>query len=86
MATGLLTPTHVAIALIVLLLIVGPKRLPQAGRALGTGVREFKDALTGRDVASIASADTGVVTTSDTNSTSTRGGQHDRHQATHRFA
>ena len=74
MTTALLSPTHIAIVLIVLPLIVGPKRLPQAGHALGTGVREFKDALPGRDVASIASADTDLVTTSDTNSTSTRGG------------
>jgi sec-independent protein translocase protein TatA len=49
MPTGLLTPTHVAILLIVALLILGPKRLPEAGRALGTGIREFKDAITGRD-------------------------------------
>ncbi len=49
MPTGLLTPTHLAILLIVALLILGPKRLPQAGRALGTGIREFKDALTGHE-------------------------------------
>jgi sec-independent protein translocase protein TatA len=48
MPTGLLTPSHVAILLIVALLILGPKRLPEAGRALGTGIREFKDAITGR--------------------------------------
>lgn len=47
MATGLLTPTHIAIVLIVLLLIFGPKRLPQTGRALGAGLREFRDALAG---------------------------------------
>ena len=49
MPTGLLTPTHVAILLIVALLVLGPKRLPEAGRAVGTGIREFKDAITGRD-------------------------------------
>jgi sec-independent protein translocase protein TatA len=49
MPTGLVTPTHVAILLILALLILGPKRLPEAGRALGTGIREFKDAITGRD-------------------------------------
>jgi sec-independent protein translocase protein TatA len=49
MPTGLLTPTHVAILLIVALWILGPKRLPAAGRALGTGIREFKAAITGRD-------------------------------------
>jgi sec-independent protein translocase protein TatA len=47
--TGLLTPTHVATLLIIMLLILGPRRLPQAGRALGGGIREFKDAIKGRD-------------------------------------
>ncbi len=47
MTTGLLTPTHVAILLIVVLLILGPKRLPQAGRALGQSLREFKHGITG---------------------------------------
>ncbi len=51
MPTGLLTPTHVAILLIVALLILGPKRVPEAGRALGAGIREFRDAITGRDCA-----------------------------------
>jgi len=49
MPPGLLTPTHVAILVIVALLILGPKRLPEAGRALGTGICEFKDAIIGRD-------------------------------------
>jgi sec-independent protein translocase protein TatA len=47
--TNLLTPTHIAILLAVLLLIVGPKRLPQTGRALGSGIREFKDAIRGNE-------------------------------------
>ena len=47
MPTSLLTPTHIAIVLVVLLLVFGPKRLPQTGRALGRGIREFKEALTG---------------------------------------
>ena len=45
--TRLLTPTHLAILLVVVLLIFGPKRLPQAGRALGQSLREFKDGVTG---------------------------------------
>ena len=49
MVTNLLTPTHIAIVLIVLLLILGPKRLPETGRALGSGIREFKQAITGHD-------------------------------------
>jgi sec-independent protein translocase protein TatA len=36
------------IILIVVLLIFGPKRLPQLGRSLGSGMREFKDAVTGK--------------------------------------
>ena len=35
------------ILLIVLLLIFGPKRLPEMGRSLGKGMREFKDSVTG---------------------------------------
>lgn len=47
MTTGLLTPTHVAILLIVVLLILGPKRLPQAGHALGQSLREFRHGISG---------------------------------------
>lgn len=47
MPTGLLTPTHVAILLIVVLLILGPKRLPQAGHALGQSLREFRHGISG---------------------------------------
>jgi sec-independent protein translocase protein TatA len=36
------------IVLVIALLILGPKRLPDAGRSLGRGMREFKDSLTGR--------------------------------------
>jgi sec-independent protein translocase protein TatA len=35
--------------LVVLLLIFGPKRLPEMGRSLGKGMREFKDSITGKD-------------------------------------
>jgi sec-independent protein translocase protein TatA len=37
------------IILIVLLVIFGPKRLPEMGRSLGRGMREFKDSVTGND-------------------------------------
>jgi len=37
------------IILIVLLVIFGPKRLPEMGRSLGRGMREFKDSVTGKD-------------------------------------
>ena len=37
------------IILVVLLLLFGAKRLPEMGRSLGRGMREFKDAVTGQD-------------------------------------
>ena len=36
------------IILVILLLVFGPKRLPQLGRQLGGGMREFKDSITGK--------------------------------------
>lgn len=40
---------EILILLLVALLIFGPKRLPEMGRSLGRGMREFKDSLTGKD-------------------------------------
>jgi len=37
------------ILLLVILLVFGPKRLPEMGRQLGKGMREFKDSVTGKD-------------------------------------
>ena len=37
------------IVLFVILLILGPKRLPGLGRSLGSGMREFKDSITKKD-------------------------------------
>ena len=37
------------VILIVALLVFGPKRLPEIGRSLGKGMREFKDSITGAD-------------------------------------
>jgi len=45
MLTGILQPTHLIILLAVALIFLGPKRLPDAGRALGQGLREFKDSI-----------------------------------------
>jgi sec-independent protein translocase protein TatA len=42
-------PLELAIVLVIILVIFGPKRLPAAGRALGQGMREFKDSITGKD-------------------------------------
>jgi sec-independent protein translocase protein TatA len=42
-------PLELAIVLVIVLVIFGPKRLPTLGRQLGSGMREFKDSITGRD-------------------------------------
>ncbi len=41
--------TEMVILLIVLLVFFGPKRLPEMGRSLGKGMREFKDSISGND-------------------------------------
>jgi sec-independent protein translocase protein TatA len=41
-------PLEIVIVLVVVLLIFGPKRLPDLGRSLGGGMREFKDSVTGK--------------------------------------
>ena len=42
-------PLEIGIVLLIVLLIFGPKRLPDLGRSLGSGMREFKDSITGKD-------------------------------------
>ena len=42
-------PLELVIVLIVVLVIFGPKRLPELGRSLGGGLREFKDSITGKN-------------------------------------
>lgn len=41
------TPWHIILLLLIALLLFGGKRLPEMGRSLGHGMREFKDAVTG---------------------------------------
>jgi sec-independent protein translocase protein TatA len=50
-------PLELVIVLVIILVIFGPKRLPQAGRALGQGLREFKDSVTGKDKDSDSDSD-----------------------------
>jgi sec-independent protein translocase protein TatA len=40
-------PTELIIVLVIALLVLGPKRLPEVGRSVGRGMREFKDSLSG---------------------------------------
>jgi sec-independent protein translocase protein TatA len=46
---GLDNPVHIIFLLILLLLVFGAKRLPEMGRSLGSGMRGFKDSLSGED-------------------------------------
>ena len=41
-------PLELVIVLIIAVVVVGPKKLPQLGRSLGSGMREFKDGITGK--------------------------------------
>jgi sec-independent protein translocase protein TatA len=45
---GFIGVPELLILLAVLLLIFGPRRIPEMGRSLGRGMREFKDSVTGR--------------------------------------
>jgi sec-independent protein translocase protein TatA len=44
---GLDNPLHIAGLVVILLLVFGAKRLPEIGRSLGSGMREFKDSISG---------------------------------------
>ena len=47
MFEGLFQPMHLLLIVIVLLLLFGPRKLPDLGKGLGDGIREFKNALKG---------------------------------------
>jgi sec-independent protein translocase protein TatA len=44
---GLDNPLHIAFLVVILLLVFGARRLPEIGRSLGSGMREFKQSVTG---------------------------------------
>jgi sec-independent protein translocase protein TatA len=45
MFTGLESPTHLLFVLLIIFLLFGAKRLPELGRSMGRGLREFKEGL-----------------------------------------
>lgn len=57
MVGDILQPTHLIFILVVALLVLGPKRLPEVGRSLGKGLRDFRGALSGAEEPSPSSAD-----------------------------
>jgi sec-independent protein translocase protein TatA len=49
MFSGLDNPLHLLIIALVVMLLFGARRLPELGRSLGTGMREFKSGILGED-------------------------------------
>ena len=49
MIGDILQPTHLLFILVVALLVLGPKRLPEVARSLGRGLRDFRTAISGED-------------------------------------
>ena len=45
MLEGLVSPMHLLIILAIALIVLGPKRLPEAGRGLGEAIRGFRDSI-----------------------------------------
>jgi sec-independent protein translocase protein TatA len=45
----ILQPTHLLFILVIALLVLGPKRLPEVGRSLGRGLRDFRSAISGNE-------------------------------------
>ena len=45
MYSGLLAPSHLIILLLIIALLFGAKRLPELGRSLGQGIKEFKEGI-----------------------------------------
>ena len=50
-------PMEIAVVAIIALLVLGPKRLPSAGRSLGRGIREFKESVGGRSAPELEETD-----------------------------
>jgi len=46
MLEGLVSPMHLLVILVIALVVLGPKRLPEAGRGLGAAMRGFRESLT----------------------------------------
>jgi sec-independent protein translocase protein TatA len=63
---GWIGPWEIAILLVIVLLVFGPKRLPEMGRSLGRGMREFKNSITGKDEDEEAPAELPAATETET--------------------
>ena len=64
MLEGLLQPTHLLVILAVALFVFGPKKLPELGKGLGDGIRNFRESMK-QATAEIKTDDTGTHTHTD---------------------
>ncbi len=48
---GLFQPMHLLVILIIAMLVFGPRRIPELGKALGEGIKGFKDGVNNREAA-----------------------------------
>jgi sec-independent protein translocase protein TatA len=55
---GLDNPIHIMFLLVILLLVFGAKRLPELGHSLGSGMRGFKDAISGTQTQAVVAPPT----------------------------
>jgi sec-independent protein translocase protein TatA len=65
MFSGLQNPTHIMILAVLLIVLFGAKRLPEIGRSLGTGMREFKDSVTNAAPLELVSEDQSQIVADD---------------------
>ncbi|MGH2914731.1 MAG: twin-arginine translocase TatA/TatE family subunit [Solirubrobacteraceae bacterium] len=57
--SDILQPIHLVLILVVVLLVLGPKRLPEASRAFGRTIRVFRGALSGQPAESVTVSQAG---------------------------
>ena len=62
-------PMELVIVLVIALIILGPKRLPEAGKSLGRGMREFKNSIAGMTGNDDENEERSVITASTSSST-----------------
>ncbi len=60
MAANIASPTHLLLIVVVLLLVFGAKKLPELGRGIGQGMREFKSGIAGEENKQAVHASSGV--------------------------
>jgi sec-independent protein translocase protein TatA len=59
-------PVELIILVVILVLVFGSRKLPELGRSLGSGMREFKDSVTGKDEKKSLDSDTSTGTGTNT--------------------